>query len=58
MFHFLIIALIHSVFLLFFPGAITVSSILLEFILGTGFGYKILSTILFPMTSPVASVAL
>ena len=42
----------------FFPGAITICTTFLEFPAGKGFGFTILSAILFSMNSPVASVAL
>ena len=57
MFYFVILFLIHSVFLLFSDG-ITISSTFLEFTSGTGFGFTILSAILFFINSPEASVAL
>ena len=57
MFYFVILFLIRSVFLLF-SGGITISSTFLEFTSGTGFGFTILSAILFFINSPEASVAL
>ena len=50
--------IIFIIFVLVFYGGITVSSTFLEFTSGTGFGFTILSAILFPVNSPVASAAL
>ena len=55
MFHFMILALIWFISSPFCSG-ITISSAFLEFI--SGIGFTILSTILFPIYSPVASAVL
>ena len=58
MFHYIILVLIRSLFLLFFSGAIITSSISFKFSLGGAFDFTILSAISFPKNSPIASAAL
>ena len=57
-FRFIIPALIHSIFLLFFSGGIIIYSTFLEFSSSTSFGFTILSAILVPVNSTVTSAAL
>ena len=53
----IILVLIRLVFFLF-SGGITIPSTVLQFISGTGFGFRILSLIVFPMNASVALAAL